>query len=40
MTMGGLMMGKTAPAEDNGPRFEVTVTNLTRGQTFTPGSGR
>ncbi|MGH7333259.1 MAG: spondin domain-containing protein [Candidatus Rokuibacteriota bacterium] len=36
MTMGGLLMTKTAPAEDNGPRFEVTMTNLTRGQTFTP----
>jgi hypothetical protein len=29
-------MGQTVPAEANGPRFEVTVTNLTRGQTFTP----
>ncbi len=36
MTMGGLLVAKTAPAEDNGPRFAVTVTNLTRGQTFTP----
>lgn len=33
---GGLLMGQTVPAEANGPRFEVTVTNLTRGQTFTP----
>jgi hypothetical protein len=36
MTMGGLAVGKVARAEDSGPRFEVTVTNLTRGQTFTP----
>lgn len=32
----GLLVGQTAPAEENGPQFEVTVTNLTRGQTFTP----
>ena len=32
----GLLVGQTAPAEANGPQFEVTVTNLTRGQTFTP----
>jgi len=36
MVMGGLLVGKPAPAEENGPQFEVTVTNLTRGQTFTP----
>jgi hypothetical protein len=23
-------------AQDQGPRFEITITNLTRGQTFTP----
>ena len=32
----GLLVVQTAPAEENGPQFEVTVTNLTRGQTFTP----
>lgn len=36
IVVGGLLVGQTAPAEENGPRFEVTVTNLTRGQTFTP----
>lgn len=31
---GGFLASQTAHAQ--GPRFEVTVTNLTRGQTFTP----
>jgi hypothetical protein len=36
MVLGGLLVGPTAAAMDSGPKFEVTVTNLTRGQTFTP----
>jgi hypothetical protein len=34
--LGGLLSGQTAAAEEKGPQFEVTVTNLTRDQTFTP----
>lgn len=36
IAVSGLVATQTASALDFGGRFEVTVTNLTRGQTFTP----
>jgi hypothetical protein len=37
VVVGGLLPSQPARADDEEPRrFEVTVTNLTRGQTFTP----
>lgn len=36
VVVSGLLAGQTVTAQADGPRFEVTVTNLTRGQTFTP----
>jgi hypothetical protein len=36
IVVSGLVAGRTGTAQEQGARFEVTVTNLTRGQTFTP----
>jgi Spondin_N len=36
IVVSGLLAGRTSAAQEHEPRFAVTVTNLTRGQTFTP----
>jgi hypothetical protein len=36
IVVSGLLAGRMSAAQEHEPRFAVTVTNLTRGQTFTP----